>query len=225
MQELSFSDLLPAAVGIALSPLPVAAVILMLFSTKARTNGVAFLAGWVTGLAVVGAVVLLNGDAAGSTSEPTQGALIVQLLLGLLLLAGAAKQWTGFRNADAPPEMPKWMRSIDDFSAGKAFLVAALLSGVNPKNLALNVSGVVLIAQAQLPDSTEWAVLALFILLASLTVAIPVIYYLMAPERSKSALDAMKRWLIANNGAVTAVVFLILGLKLAAAGAQGLFGG
>ena len=40
------------------------------------------------------------------------------------------------------------MRTIDEFSAGKAFGVAALLSGVNPKNLALNAAGVLVISQA-----------------------------------------------------------------------------
>jgi len=45
--------ILTPAVGVALSPLPIVAVILMLFSAKARTNGPAFVLGWVIGLAGV----------------------------------------------------------------------------------------------------------------------------------------------------------------------------
>ncbi len=49
---------LPLAVGVALSPVPIIAVVLMLTSRRARSNGQAFVIGWLIGLAVVGAIVL-----------------------------------------------------------------------------------------------------------------------------------------------------------------------
>ena len=62
--------MLPLAIGIAISPLPIIAIILMLTTPKARTNGLAFLGGWVLGLAVVGVIVLVVADTAGvATSE------------------------------------------------------------------------------------------------------------------------------------------------------------
>jgi hypothetical protein len=223
MQELQLSDLLPAAVGIALSPLPIVAVILMLLSARAKSNGISFVAGWFAGLLVVGgAILLLGGTSAGTSSEPSQASLIIQLLLGLLLLAAAFKQWRGFRAPSDEPAMPAWMRSIDDFSAVKAFGIAALLSGVNPKNLALNAAGVLVIAQAGLSSTQEWTALLVFVVLSSLTVALPVLYYFIGGEKAKAKLDPMKIWLIANNGAVMPVLFLVFGVKLAVAGAQGL---
>lgn len=226
MQELALSDLLPAALGIAMSPFPIVAVILMLFSARAKTNGIAFVAGWIAGLLVVGgAMLLLGSGSTGTASEPSQSSLIIQVLLGLLLLAAALKQWRGFRAQSDEPEMPAWMRTIDDFSAGKAFVVAALLSGVNPKNLALNAAGVLVITQAGLPSEQEWIALIVFVLLASLTVALPVLYYLIGGESSKAALTRMKVWLVANNAAVMAVLLLVFGVKLLAAGAQGLIAG
>lgn len=226
MQELALSDLLPAALGIALSPFPIVAVILMLFSARAKTNGIAFVAGWVAGLLVVGgAMLLLGSGSTGTASEPSQSSLIIQVLLGLLLLAAAFKQWRNFSAQSDEPEMPAWMRTIDDFSAGKAFVVAALLSGVNPKNLALNAAGVLVITQAGMSSSEEWTALIVFVMLASLTVALPVIYYLIGGANSKATLTRMKVWLIANNSAVMAVLLLVFGLKLLAAGAQGLIAG
>ena len=223
MQELNLSDLLPAAVGIALSPLPIVAVILMLFSARAKTNGISFVAGWFAGLLVVGgAILVLGGASAGTSSEPSQTSLIIQLLLGLLLLAAALKQWRTFRTPTDEPAMPAWMRTIDDFSAGKAFAIAALLSGVNPKNLALNAAGVLVIAQAGMSSTQEWTALVVFVVLSSLTVALPVVYYFVGGEKAKAKLDTMKIWLIANNAAVMAVLLLVFGVKLVAAGAQGL---
>ena len=183
---LSIGDLLPAAVGIALSPVPIAAVILMLFSTRARANGLAFVAGWVVGLAVVGgAILLFGGDAAGSTSDPSAASSWVKAILGVLLLAVAVRQWRGRPGADDEPAAPKWMQSIDAFTAVKAFGIAALLSGVNPKNLALNAAGVLTIMQGGLDPAGEWTAFAVFVLLASLTVVAPVLYYFIAGDRAE----------------------------------------
>ena len=79
--------MLPQAIGVAISPLPIIAVILMLFSKRGhRSNGLAFLAGWVLALAVVGTVVLLLANAgkisAGGT--PSMISYLIKLLLGLL---------------------------------------------------------------------------------------------------------------------------------------------
>lgn len=223
MQELALSDLLPAALGIALSPFPIVAVILMLFSARAKTNGLAFVAGWIVGLLLVGgAILVLGAGSTGTPSEPSQTSLVVQALLGLLLLAAAFKQYRSFRAQPDEPEMPAWMRSIDEFSAGKSFGVAALLSGVNPKNLALNAAGVLVITQAGMSATEEWVALLVFVVLASLTVALPVLFYLIGGESSKATLDRMKVWLVANNAGVMAALLLVFGVKLLSAGVQGL---
>lgn len=51
--------------GVALSPVPIVAVVLMLATPRARANGLAFLAGWLLGLAVAGTIVLLVSGLAG----------------------------------------------------------------------------------------------------------------------------------------------------------------
>ncbi len=55
----AIGDLLPSAVGVAFSPIPIIAVILMLGTPKARTNGPAFAIGWVLGLVIVSTVIVL----------------------------------------------------------------------------------------------------------------------------------------------------------------------
>ena len=100
----AIGDLLPSAFGVALSPVPIIAVILMLATPKARTNGPAFALGWVAGLTVVSVVVLVvaNGaDDSGSTASDAVNWL--KLVLGILFLAMAGKQWTSRpRAGDAP---------------------------------------------------------------------------------------------------------------------------
>lgn len=208
---------LPIAVGIALSPLPIVAVILMLFTKKARSNSLAFLLGWVLGLVIVGGIVLALVSAGRLTmSESTETTLsgVIKLLLGLLLLVGASRQWRSRPEEGEEPEMPKWMAAIDTFTAGRSLGFAALLSGINPKNLALNLSAAITIAEAGLATGQQVVTLLIFVLLASLSIAAPVVYYLVAGASAQETLNNWKSWLIANNSTVMAVLFLIFAFKL-----------
>ena len=110
--------------------------------------------------------------------------------------------------------MPGWMASLDQFGAGKSFGLAAALSGINPKNLALTVAAATTIAASGISSGEQIGVLAIFILLASVTVAAPVLTYLVVGHRADDSLNAMKTWLVAHNDAVMAVLFLVFGVKL-----------
>jgi hypothetical protein len=222
---LSLGDLLPAAVGIALSPIPVAAVIVMLFSSRARVNGAAFVAGWITGLALVGGVLLvLGGDRSGSSEEPSTTSLWVKTGLGLLLLAAAVWEWRRRPGSGEEAVTPRWMEAVDSFSAPKAFGLALVLSGLNPKNLALNAAGVLVVLQSGLQTGEQWIAFGVFVLLASLTVMTPVAYYYVAGDRADRFLESLKTSLIRHNVAVMSVLLLIFGVKLLADGLQGLLG-
>jgi hypothetical protein len=220
----AIGDILPLAIGVAISPVPIIALILMLFSKKARSNSLAFLLGWVLGMAAVGAIALLLGNTAdiGGSSGPSKGAAVIRLALGLLLLFGAFRQWKKRPEVDEEPQMPGWMAGIDGFTSGKSFGLAALLSGVNPKNLALTLAAAMAISQAGLSGVQPWIVLLVFAVIASLTVAIPVLTYLLAGEKAESTLGSWKTWLTANNAAVMAVLFLVFGFVLIGKGIAGL---
>lgn len=220
----AIGDILPLAIGVAVSPVPIIAVILMLFSRKARSNSVAFLAGWIAGMAAVGIIVLLLGNAAdiGTSSGPSRGAAVVRLVLGLLLLFGAFRQWKKRPKEGEEASMPKWMAGIDAFNAGKSFGLAALLSGLNPKNLALVLAAAMTISQAVLSGAQPWIALLVFVVIASLTVAIPVLTYLLAGEKAEGMLGEWKAWLTRNNSAVMAVLFLLFGFVLIGKGIGGL---
>src|SRR5712691_6257046 len=58
---------LPLAIGIAISPIPIIAVVLMLTTPRAKANGLAFLAGWLLGLGIVGAIVLAIAGPSGAS--------------------------------------------------------------------------------------------------------------------------------------------------------------
>jgi hypothetical protein len=207
-------DILPLAIGVAISLVPIIAVIIILFTPKATTNSVAFLLGWLLGLIVVGSIVLLAGDVASDDSGESTVSGVVKLALGLLFLLLALRNWRSRPKAGEEAEMPGWMATIDQFGAGKSAGIGALLSGVNPKNLGLTAAAAATIAAAGLTTGEQIGTFAIFVAIASVTVAAPVVVYLIMGERAQGGLDSLKEWLIANNNTIMAVLLLVLGAKL-----------
>ncbi len=63
-------QVLPMAVGVALSPVPIIALILMLVTPRARVNGPAFVVGWLLGLAIVGRSCSRSRTRPGRAASP-----------------------------------------------------------------------------------------------------------------------------------------------------------
>jgi hypothetical protein len=215
---------LPLAIGVAISPIPIIAVILMLFSARARQNGLAFLAGWILALLVVGAIVLVLASAGRVGSDDTSSnlAALAKALLGVLFLFLAVRQWRGRPAEGEQAPMPKWMAAIDSFTTGRSLGLGALLAGLNPKNLALTAAAGLAIAQAGVSEASAVVALVIFVAVASLSVGIPVLYDLAAGEGARKTLDGWKAWLLANNAAVMAVLFVVLGFVLLGQGISAL---
>ncbi len=206
---------LPIAVGVAVSPLPMVAVVLMLVSGSARANAIAFLVTW---FAAIGAIVTAVALVAGAASEegPLPGWVgWAKIALGSLLLLLAARQWRGRPQAGDEPAMPRWMEAVDAFTPVRAAGLAALLGGVNPKNLLLSVSGGAAIASATAgaPGASVGAA-AVFAAIASLGVAAPTVVYLAAGDSAGRVLDELKTWTVAHNAVIVAVLLLVIGAKL-----------
>jgi Sap, sulfolipid-1-addressing protein len=219
----AIGDILPYAIGVAISPIPIIAVILMLFSNRARVNGPTFLLGWIIGLGIVVTVVYLASDSANVSTDSSASDSVssIKIILGVILLLMAARQW---RKRPAPGEtapMPKWTRAIDSFTPVKAFGVGVLLSGVNPKNLILSAGAAATVAQAGLSDTDAAVSLAVFVVIASLSIAVPVLFALLGGERARHVLDSWKAWLADNNATVMAVVLLVLGVAVIGKGVGG----
>jgi hypothetical protein len=219
-------ELLPLAVGIALSPVPVVAQILMLFGKRARSNGPAFMLGWVLPLAIWGSILLVVTDAGeiGSGGAPSVISSVIKLLLGLLFLFLAYRSWKSRPRPGEEPKMPAWMDTLDAFSAGKSFGLAALLSSTNPKNVGLLASACLIIAQGGLTGAQPWIVLAVFVVVACISVIVPVLYYFSAGASAEKTLTGWKTWLAAHNNTIMFVLLLIMGAKLVGNGLGGLLG-
>lgn len=214
------SEVLPFAIGIAISPIPIIAVILILFSERARVNGPAFLLGWVVGIAAVGAVVYFVADAANASSDATASDSVSwgKVVLGILLLGLARRNWA---NRPAPGQaeaMPKWMATVESISPVKAFGLAIVLSAVNPKNLVLILGAAAGLGQLGLSTGDAVVALAVFTLVASSSIVFAVVYDLFGGDGARRTLDDLKAWMTTHNHALMSVLFLVFGVVLISKG-------
>ncbi|QKJ18315.1 GAP family protein [Microbacterium hominis] len=205
-------DTLPFAIGIAISPVPVIAVILMLLSPQARVTSVGFLLGWMVG--IVGVTTLstvlasLLPTPSDDRADPVRAIIHIVLAAGLLLLA--ARVWQRRPKPGEEPPMPAWMAKIDEMSFGGAFGLGALLSGVNPKNLILAAGAGLSIGAAGLAAGAIAPTILVFTVIAASSILVPVVGYLIASERLSGALDALRAWLVRYNSTIMAILLLVL---------------
>lgn len=207
---------LPFAAGIALSPFPIAAVILVLLSPNARRSGVAFAAGWICGLLVIGGLMLGLSDAseaAGSGGAESTLSGVVKLVLGAALLGAAARKWRRRPRPGDEPQMPRWMGAFESATPLRSFALAAGLSA-NPKNLAFLLAATATISASAATSAEQVATLVVFVLLASAGAVVPVVAYFAMGERAETAMPPVRDWMLRNNAAVLAVIFVIFGVKL-----------
>jgi threonine/homoserine/homoserine lactone efflux protein len=147
---------------------------------------------------------------------------VLQLVLGAALVLLAIRQWRGRPKGGESGELPKWMRSIDGFTAGRSLAMGVALSGVNPKNLLLTVGAASAIAQTGIDPGQQAIALAVFVVIGTLGVGAPIVIYFALGERSRTLLEELKAWMATHNAAIMTVLLLVIGAKLLGDGLTGL---
>ena len=209
-------DVLGEAAAVAVSPLPLVAIILILATPRARLGVPLFTLGWVLGLAALGAIMLAIGARGGASTHHHPATWVggLKLALGALLVLFGARQWHRRPKDPSQAQLPSWMAAIDRFTPPKILGLGLVLSAANPKNAPLTIAAGASISSAGIPVPQQIATLFLFVIIASLGVLAPLVVYLIMGERAKSVLGNWRQWAAQHNVAVMAVLFFVLGLKL-----------
>ncbi len=208
-------QLLPYALGIAISPIPVVAVILMLLTRHAGVIASAYLAGWVGGLVIVLLTVQLLAGLLGAAPGAPPGWLPwLSIALGLLLLVLGVRRWLSRPPSGVAAPLPPWLHAVDELRPSPAAAMGALMSGVNPKNLALTVAAALVLVEAGLSGVESLVAVAVFVVLASASVAAPILYHAFGGPGTRAVLDTWRSWLEDNNATVMAVLLVVLGVVI-----------
>ena len=201
---------LALAVGIALSPLSIMAVVVMLTTERGSVNGAAFVIGWLLALGIIGVIVLAVAGPVSSSGGFAMWVSWLEIVLGTLLLVVAIRQFRGRPRGGNQVLMPRWMGTIDKLTPGAALAAGALLAAANPKNLLLSVVGAATIAGTGVGGNHQAIAYLVFAVTATIGVGAPVAIYVLMGQRSQQLLARLKDWITRHSVLIMYIVCLIV---------------
>lgn len=216
----TLSETLPFAIGVAASAVAVIALVLILQGSRALSSGLSFTLGWVLGVGVVCAAGVAFGLAV--SDDPARWTQWLRTLLGALLLVAAIRKWRQRVPSGQEPTPPKWMSGLQDSAPGKAAVLGFLLGGINPKNLMLTLGAAATLGASGLSSSEVWITGIAYVVVASVTVLVPMGTYVLMRSKADELLANLGEWMKSNSDAITIVVLVIFGVKLLLGGLAGL---
>lgn len=215
-------EIIPFGVGVALSPFPIIAALLLLTAPAGVGGGWLFLGGRAIGFSALTAIFAVLTELIDSAAESTLPAAVLRILLGLVLIVFAVRKFVTRPRAGQEPKLPAWMRSIDGMGGAASLRLGLVLTIANPKEIAFAAGAGLTIGGAFLPVGQVLAASAVFVVLACLSVGIPVVAVALGGERVAPALRAARSWLVRYNTVVLAAVLLVIGAMVAGSGVSGL---
>jgi cytochrome c biogenesis protein CcdA len=214
----ALGSLLPLGVAAAVSTVPILVTILILLSENRNRSALAYLIGWVVGTLVL---VTVGTVAASSLPEPRPrqpdtivGALEILLGVGMVSLGILAFRR---RQERASGQEPKWAQAVGAFGAGRS-LGLGLALNLRPKSVLLCAAAGLALDSAN--DGVEvTAVLVLvYTVIATSTVAVPIIATLISPTRMEPRLVEARKRLDDNGRLVSGAMMVMIGMLLVAVG-------
>ncbi|QCQ93391.1 GAP family protein [Rhodococcus sp. SGAir0479] len=200
-------QLLPELAGMAVTPAAIAGCVLLLQTKRALANAFAFFGAFMIAYTAIGVAALLGG-ATHETSRSGAVSHWAGLVVGLVFLAFG--MWQLIRRRSPSDTGPEWMQQLADAKPRGAFIMGAALSIVNP-NLAIMISGMTVIAAAETTPGAAVFGTVLLLSAAALDFLVPIAVYAAFGDRAKSALGAVKQWMITHERPLTLTVFFGFG--------------
>ena len=205
--------LIPYAAAVALSPMPIAALLLILLSKRAKLNSIFFMLGWLLGILLL-VVVAMQFALTSDTTGPRTFAHFLNAGLGILLILFALKQLHNRPKKGKTAKVPKWMSTIENFSPIKSFGIGIGLAIFNFKNMPMGIAAGVVMSEHVKTTAEMIMGLSFYVLLSGSTIIVPVFGFLFFGNKLQRIFKTLKEWLVSNNATIMFVLFLILGLLL-----------
>jgi threonine/homoserine/homoserine lactone efflux protein len=203
------TELIPLALVVALSPLSIIPAVLVLQTQRPRPTALAFLAGWLGGLAALTAIFLEVSTLATGLDKPPGWAAWVRIVAGAALIVFGVYRFLTRKRSE---HMPGWMRSMGTLTPPRAGLAAVALTVVNPKVLFICAAAGLAIGTAGLGAAGAWSAVVWYMMVAGSTVAIPLLAYAVAGDRLDEPLTRLREWMERQHAVLVAAILIVIGL-------------
>jgi hypothetical protein len=206
--------LLPIAVAVAFSSVPLTVTILILLSPNRGRAALPFLVGWVIGVA---AVIIVSAAGAAALAKPLRrgpdmAVVVLEIVIGAALMVLAAI-YLRRRSPAGGTGLPRWLAAVDSFGPVVCFAIAVVLS-LRPKGLLLGIAGGLALSAASLKADDAILLIMIYTAIATSTVVVPIIASLIAPQRMEPKLISARDWLIVNGRIVTSIMMFMIGVVI-----------
>jgi hypothetical protein len=207
----AIGHVLPIAVAVALSTVPIMATVILLLSPHRDRTAGPFLAGWVIGLVVVVTAFTLLAQTVPKPRHPQLALAVGEIAIGLAIIILAAVSWR--RSGQTEVHAPRWLRAVGSLGPWSSFGFALALN-VRPKAVLLAAATGLIIRADGLRVGEGAIVIGVYTVIAASTVAVPILATAMAPDRTRDWLLSTRTWLDANSRVVAVVIMLMVGVFL-----------
>ena len=205
------------AVGVALSPLPILAMLLVLGGRRPLLHGAAFWIAWTIGVAAPAIVFVVVAERSRAIDDEQAAIAVAEIAIGAIFFAAALRFAFGGRS-EPSNSPPRWLEELDRSGPLRSGALALLLSSGNPKNLALVlVAAVAIVQDGRLALGT-----AVFVGLAVSTVSLLLVGYTAFPGRSRSMLTRLRGAIARNDRSIAMLGGFVLGAFFLADGIRSL---
>ena len=212
-------ELVPLALVVALSPVSIIpAVLLVLHTDHPRPTGLAFMAGWLIGLAALTVVFVQVPHLVDGLGESPPWMPWVRIAIGALLIVAAVGRWVTRSRTTRPPA---FLDRLGKITPAGAAVIGFGLVVANPKVLVMNAAAGLIIGTAAV-GATVWVAVAFYTVLAGSTVIAPILAYVVAGARVDPALERVRDWMQREHATVTAAILLVVGVLLTYTGIRAL---
>lgn len=208
----ALNQLIPLAVGMLISPLPIVAIVAILLSARGRAAAPVYVGVFTAvTLAFVGLGAI---SSAGASSGASGGGKIVVLVLTILLTVGfavlALVSWFTRPKAGTVAKTPSWLAAADTITPGRAAGLGFIMAITNSKNIPLALKGGSLIGAAHMTPTLAALLCIAFAVAGCLALILPTIFASTGSARVTSGLERLKTEMITHNAIIMTVLFGIL---------------
>ncbi|MGJ6124167.1 GAP family protein [Mycolicibacterium sp. Y3] len=184
----------------------------MLHTPRPLATGWAFAVGWLLAVAATTWIfVEIAGQLPDAGGPPPPWIRPATMMLAVLLILAGLVTWMRRGRRE---RAPVWLRVLDSVTAPRALAAAPILAAVNPKVLSACAAAGFSIGSTTQTGIAQWGDVTGFALLASVTVLLPVLTYVIWRERMTEPLQRLRVALERHNAAILAVVLVAVGLIL-----------
>ena len=188
---------------------PTALLVVLVVLQSGRDRGVAFVSGWMAALVAVvaGAGFLVRLGVGARPGGPRRITLVVELLIGLGLIAWATWYWFRNRGRELSVEVPKNLVRLTSIG-----LVPALFAGVVTCTYPPAIVAGTTLFRSDASVGGRLVGLAIFVIVGTLMVALPVVGTYVAPTWAAHHSNGLFNWTIRHRRTLLVVILVAVGL-------------